>query len=211
MSLKPKHSFTRILFTLGIFGIFLWLGCSRQDMYDQARYEAFESSEFFPDSTSALHPPAGTVSRGNLYTPSPLHTGLKDGNPVKNIPMAIDSLDMEKGEEKYRIHCSPCHGRAGHGDGMVIKRGFPTPPSYHSQRLRMITDGYLFSVISQGRGKMFGFSEFLKPEDRWRVIAYIRALQVSQYANVEKLSKPVKHEVLKNMKASNQKKTGTSK
>lgn len=109
-------------------------------------------------------------------------TGLQDGKPVERIPMHVDLATIERGRDRFGIYCAVCHGEDGYGGGIVPRRGFPPPPSYHQDRLRNAPDGYLYSVITRGYGVMLPYSDRLDPADRWAVVAYIRALQRSQHA-----------------------------
>lgn len=117
--------------------------------------------------------PRGTVARD--YTPEP---------PAPPVTMAL----LERGRQRYGIYCSVCHGQAGYGDGQIVQRGFPAPPSYHSERLRQVSNEHIYDVITQGYGVMFSYAQRVAPQDRWAIIAYVRALQASQYVRVSQLS-----------------------
>jgi mono/diheme cytochrome c family protein len=166
-------------------------GC--QDMYDQPRYEPFEASTFFEDGASSRPLVAGTVPRTDprnlpdVKDRALLLTGLKDGLPSRSAPMPVDRALLERGQGRYRIYCTPCHGEIGDGKGIIVQRGFTAPPSYHDDRLRNAPLGHFFQVITQGHGAMYSFAARIAPQDRWAVASYIRALQLSQNAKVSEL------------------------
>ena len=163
------------------------LGC-RQDMHDQPRLEPLEASPFFGDGMASRLPPAGTVARGQLREDAVLFTGMGPGGaPTAELPMRADRVVLRRGQERYDVFCSPCHGRAGDGAGMVARRGFKAPPSFHDQRLRDAPVGYYFDVMTRGFGVMPSYAAVVTPEDRWAIAAYIRALQLSQRAILAEL------------------------
>ena len=155
------------------------VGCT-PDMADQPRYEPLEGSRFFPDERSSRHLPEGTIARGRLVASPSFTTGKQDGQLLASIPLTIDTELLDRGRRRFDIFCSPCHGSAGYGDGVIVQRGFPPPPSFHIDRLRQAPPGHFFSVITEGFGKMFSHSSRIEVSDRWAIIAYIRALQLSQ-------------------------------
>lgn len=158
-------------------------GC-RQDMHDAPRYEAFEASTFFPDGRASRSAPVGTVARGWLRADDAVYTGKVDGEFVEAFPFAIGHDDLERGRDRYNVYCTPCHGRLGDGNGMVVQRGLRQAASYHQERLRQERVGYYFDVITNGFGAMQGYAEQVPVRDRWLIIAYIRALQLAQNATV---------------------------
>jgi mono/diheme cytochrome c family protein len=158
-------------------------GC-RQDMQVQPRYNPYDASNFFGDSRSARPPVPGTVARGQLHLDELLYTGKVDGKDAEVFPFAITRADLNRGRERYNIYCSPCHDVTGSGRGMIVLRGFPQPPSFHIDRLRQAPAGHFFDVMTNGLGVMYSYSARVSPEDRWRIAAYIRALQLSQQATV---------------------------
>ncbi len=165
-------------------------GC-RQNMHNQAKYIPLRESEFFADGTSARPLPAHTVARGFLRADPALYTGLdRAGKPVPDFPAAlpVNRALLLRGEQRYNIFCSPCHDRAGTGLGMVVKRGYKQPPSYHIDRLRTAPVGYLYNVITEGFGVMPSYAAQIPPEDRWAIVAYVRALQLSQNARLADLT-----------------------
>ena len=159
------------------------VGC-RQDMHDQPKYIPLRESTFFSDARSARPIVAGTVARGHLEDDELLYTGKLNGADAATFPFAIDSLVMARGQERFNIYCSPCHGRTGVGDGMVVRRGYRAPPSFHQDRLRAAPAGHFFDVITNGFGAMPDYAAQIRAEDRWAVVAYVRALQLSEHATV---------------------------
>ncbi len=159
------------------------LGC-RQDMHDAPRYESYEASALFPDERASRNPPSGTVARGWLREDEALYTGKLNGQTVEAVPFAITHADLKRGQERFNIYCSPCHGRLGDGQGMVVQRGLRQAASYHQDRLRQERIGYFFDVITNGFGAMQGYAEQVPVRDRWLIASYVRALQFSQYASV---------------------------
>lgn len=159
-------------------------GC-RQDMHDAPRYEAYEASDFFNDGRASRVPPTGTVARGYLREETALYTGKVDGELVERIPFAITHDDLRRGQERYTIYCTPCHGQLGDGNGMVVQRGLRQAATYHQDRLRQERIGYFFDVITNGFGAMQGYAEQVPARDRWLIAAYVRALQYSQNAKLE--------------------------
>jgi mono/diheme cytochrome c family protein len=159
-------------------------GC-RQDMHDQPRYKPLAQSDFYPDQRSARAPVEGTVARGQLREDVYFYTGKIGNNPGDFMPFPVSEEVLIRGRERFNIYCAPCHSRLGDGNGVVPSRGFPRkPPSYHIERLRKAPLGYFFDVITNGFGIMPDYASQIPPGDRWRIIAYIRALQLSQGASM---------------------------
>jgi mono/diheme cytochrome c family protein len=158
-------------------------GC-RQDMHDAPRYEPYEKSDFFADKRSARPLVAGTVARGHLREDTPEATGKVGGAFVATLPVPVTLELVRRGQQRYDIFCSPCHGLTGRGDGMVVRRGFRPPASFHDPRLRAQSDGYIFDVMTSGFGVMPDYAAQLPIADRWAVVAYVRVLQLSQNATV---------------------------
>jgi mono/diheme cytochrome c family protein len=156
-------------------------GC-RQDMHDAPRYDPLEASPIFLQGASARPLVAGTVPRGQLVEDELLTTGKVAGAVVDQFPFAIAPADLNRGEERFNIYCSPCHSRLGDGQGMVVQRGYRTPPSFHEDRLRQAPAGHFFDVMTNGFGAMPDYRAQVPVADRWRIVAYIRALQLSHYA-----------------------------
>lgn len=164
--------------------LLLAAGC-RQDMHVQPKYKPLDPSNFWGDGRSARPPVPGTVARGELRINEAMYTGKVNGVPVDAFPFVITHKDLERGRERYNIYCSPCHDYTGGGNGFVVQRGFPPPPSYHIERLRTAPVGHFFDVMTRGYGTMFSYAGRISPEDRWRIAAYIRALQLSQHGTLE--------------------------
>jgi mono/diheme cytochrome c family protein len=153
-------------------------------MHDQPKYVPLRQSAFFGDERSARPLVAGTVARGHLREDALLYTGKLNGADATMFPFAVDATVMARGRERFDIYCSPCHGRTGEGNGMVVLRGFRHPPTFHQDRLRDAPVGHLFDVITNGFGAMPDYASQIRAEDRWAIIAYVRALQLSEHANV---------------------------
>jgi len=156
----------------------------RQDMHDAPRYEALEASSFFDNGASSRTLVANTVPRGYLREDELLNTGKMSGQLANTFPMAVTADVMARGQERYNVFCSPCHGRTGVGNGMIVQRGFRQPPSYGEQRLREAPAGYFFDVMTNGFGAMQDYAAQVPVADRWAIAAYIRALQLSMNATV---------------------------
>jgi mono/diheme cytochrome c family protein len=167
-------------------------GC-RSEMYDQARYEPLERSEFFDDGASSRPLVTGTVPRTDprgmprVRDVSVFLTGKENGRLAETPPFPVDRRVLEVGQERYRIFCTPCHGELGDGQGIIVKRGFTAPPSFASAELRAEPLGHFFDVITHGHGVMYSYASRVPPQDRWSIAAYIRALQLSQHAVASKL------------------------
>ena len=156
----------------------------RQDMHDQPKYIPLRESAFFADHRSARPLVAGTVARGQLHEDPLLYAGKVNGADATIFPFPIDEQVMARGQERFNIYCSPCHGRTGRGDGMVVRRGYRQPPTYHQDRLRDAPVGHFFDVMTNGFGAMPDYAAQVPPADRWAIAAYIRALQLSEHATV---------------------------
>ncbi len=157
----------------------------RQDMHDQPKYTPLRASTFFADGRSARPQVAGTVARNELHEDTLLYTGKIDGADASVFPFVVDEKVMARGRERYDIYCSPCHGRTGNGDGMVVRRGYRPPPTLFSDRLRLAPVGHFFDVMTSGFGAMPDYAAQVNAEDRWAIVAYIRALQLSAHATIE--------------------------
>ncbi len=186
----------------------LTVGCGlRFDMQDQPRYKVYKKSEWFKDGLSTRDQVAGTVARGHLQDNKGFYTGKIDNpdlnvvvtstvtaagntlvtsfpNDIDEFPIPVTKELVDRGQDRYNIHCIVCHGPLGNGDGMVVRRGFPKPPTYHDDRLRNAPVGHFFDVMTNGWGRMSSYSYQIQPADRWAIVAYIRALQVSQNPEV---------------------------
>jgi mono/diheme cytochrome c family protein len=163
----------------------LFLGACRQDMHDQPKYIPLRPSDFFADGRSERPLIEGTVARGHLDDDAAYFEGKgADGKPAADFPFPITKEVIERGQSRFNIYCAPCHDRLGNGDGMIVRRGFRKPPSYHIDRLRTVPNGYIYDVISNGFGAMPDYAAQVAPRDRWAIVAYIRALQLSQNASL---------------------------
>jgi mono/diheme cytochrome c family protein len=159
-------------------------GC-RLDMHVQPKYKPLAGTSFFGDRRSARPVVEGTVARGQLHLDEQLYTGKVNGQLATTFPFPITRADLDRGRERYNIYCTPCHDASGTGRGMIVMRGFPQPPpSYHIDRLREAPVGHFFDVITNGLGNMYSYASRISPEDRWRIVAYVRALQLSQSATI---------------------------
>jgi mono/diheme cytochrome c family protein len=157
-------------------------------MYNQPKAKPYSENEFFRDGTSSRPIPPDTVQRGEEHEDEALSTGLTNGILVAQLPLQLTAELLQRGRERYDIHCAVCHGATGEGNGEVVQRGFPAPPSYHLDRLRTAPIGHFYDVITNGYGVMYSYAARLQPNDRWAIAAYIRALQLSQNAKVSELS-----------------------
>jgi mono/diheme cytochrome c family protein len=170
-----------------LLSILLLAACSGQ-MSHQPRHDPLEASYFWEDGRASRDLIPGTVARGLLREDTHFYEAMDNGTLADTFPFPVTMEVMERGQIRYNIYCAPCHGHTGHGDGMIVQRGFTPPNSFHDERLRMAPEGYYFSVITNGFGAMYSYAYRIPPEDRWAIIAYIRALQFSQYAPVGALS-----------------------
>ena len=145
-------------------------GC-REKMAEHGKLEPLTGSAFFSDGRTSREPPEGTVARET---------------PSEARPPVTPAL-LARGRERFDIYCAVCHGRAGDADGIVVRRGFPSPPSYHTEKLRKASDLDLYGVISNGDGLMFPYGDRVRPADRWAIVAYIRALQLARVARLSEV------------------------
>ncbi|MCA1562568.1 MAG: cytochrome c [Acidobacteria bacterium] len=156
-------------------------GC-RQDMHNQPKYRPLRASALFSNGSSARVPVEGTIARGTRQTDEAFFTGKVATQLVTELPFAVDEQVLNRGEQRYNIYCAPCHDRTGSGNGMVVQRGYRQPPSMHIDRLRGVQAGHFFDVMTNGFGAMPDYKAQIAPRDRWAIVAYIRALQLSQRA-----------------------------
>ena len=212
----------------------LFLGC-RYDMQDQPRYKAYKESDFFKDKRASRDLPEGTVPRGFLREDKALYTGKTDseqtpapkpaGTPavdaagnsvvtdfsglVSEFPVPVTKDLIDRGEQRYKVFCIVCHGPVGNGDGMIVRRGFSKPPTYHDDRLRNAPVGHFYDVITNGQGKMNGYAAQIPPADRWAIVSYIRTLQISQNPNGNMAMTPSSVKANTNSAVPNTANTGT--
>ncbi len=171
----------RWLFLLGL----CTLTACRPDMFNQPKSKPLGASDFFPDRAASRPLPPHTVARGHLDEDTVFFTGMIGTNLVETLPMPVTLALLERGQARFDIYCAVCHGQTGQGNGMVVQRGFPPPPSYHIDRLRTAPIGHFYDVITHGYGIMFSYASRVEPADRWAIAAYIRALQLSRHATLE--------------------------
>jgi mono/diheme cytochrome c family protein len=171
----------RKLSPLGLFALLALAGC-RQDMQDQPRFKPLAESDFYADLRSARPPVDGTVARGQLHEDAYLYTGKLGNNPGDYMPFPVTDAVLARGRERFNIYCAPCHSRVGDGNGVIVQRGLRRPPSFHVERLRKAPLGYFFDVMTNGFGAMPDYASQIPARDRWAIIAYVRALQLSQGA-----------------------------
>jgi mono/diheme cytochrome c family protein len=154
-------------------------------MHDQPRYKPFAATDFFGDRRSERPAIEGTVARGHLRIDTARYTGKAGDTEVDTFPFPITRDDLTRGQQRFNIYCSPCHSRMGDGNGMVVLRGFRQAASYHTQKLIKAPVGHFFDVMTNGFGAMPSYGSRIEPDDRWRIAAYIRVLQLSQDAKIE--------------------------
>jgi len=192
--LKSKY-IPEILITGFVIALLILSGCRGQisqeppihlnpNMDAQAKFKAYGENDFYADGRSMRPLPEGTVPRGHLNEDKGYYDGVVNGKYVAN-PLPMSSELMQRGRERYDIYCSMCHGKTGLGGGMVIQRGFILPPSYADERILNLKDGELYSVIKDGVRNMPGYALQIPTEDRWAIVAYIRALQRAQTASID--------------------------
>jgi mono/diheme cytochrome c family protein len=162
-------------------------GCYSQQMATQPRYDPLEPSALFADGQSARQPVPDTVARGQLAGDTLLTTGTENGQEADRFPFPIAREVLVRGRDRFQVFCSPCHGLSGYGDGMVVQRGFIPPPSFHTDTLRQAPVGHIFQVATNGLGAMPSYASQVPVRDRWAIAAYIKALQLSQHASIDKL------------------------
>jgi len=165
--------------------LLLTLAACRQDMHDQPKYRGLRGSDFFENGQSARPLIANTVARGHLNEDTLRVTGKDGQNDTTVFPFPVTDQVMARGQERFNIYCSPCHGRTGAGDGMIVRRGFRRPPMLTEERLRNAPVGHFYDVITNGFGAMPDYQSQVPTDDRWAIVAYVRALQLSAYAPLE--------------------------
>lgn len=180
-AVSPVFSWT--LLCLAAFCLLFVEGC-RLDMHVEPRYNPLSPSTEFSDGRSERPRVLGTVARGQLRTDELLYTGRINGQLANVFPFPIAKSDLERGQQRFDIYCTPCHDYTGSGHGMIVRRGFPTPPSYYSTKLMNAPVGHFFDVMTHGYGTMFSYADRVSVKDRWRIAAYIRALQLSHNATI---------------------------
>ncbi len=190
-SIKPL---VRVTFYFLLFALTFATAC-RYDMQDQPRYKAYKESDFFKNQMGSRPTVDGTVARGRLHEDKALFSGKKDGevpaateaNPYPDVvdeyPVPVTKELVDRGEDRYKIFCIECHGPLGTGNGMIARRGYNGVASYHTDKLRNAPVGHFYDVVTNGWGKMSGYAAQIPVADRWAIVAYVRALQISQNPN----------------------------
>lgn len=156
----------------------------RADMADDARIKPYEPAAFYKDAPSARPPVEGTVARDPFSEDEAYTTGKLGGTPLAVSPVPVDEALIRRGRERFNIYCAVCHGRDGYGEGVVVKRGYSKAASFHDARLLAAPDGHFFDVMTNGFGKMPSYAFLVNVKDRWAIVAYVRALQLSQHATL---------------------------
>lgn len=195
---RARPAARRLCEIAGVVALVAGLAGCRQDMHDAPRYDPLEASTVLPGGASAQPFVEGTIAREDNIDDELLTTGKVNGQVADQFPFAITAADLDRGQQRFNIYCSPCHGRTGEGNGMVVQRGYRQPPSYHIDRLRQAPIGHFFDVMTNGFGVMPDYKAQVPADDRWRIAAYIRALQLSHQgavadvpaADLEKLEHP---------------------
>ncbi len=172
------------------FAVISMVGCNT-DMWVQKKTAPLSDSEMFADGSSARPLVPGTIPRGHLREDGVFYTGIENGKWTDKIPVPVTNDLLKRGRDRFDIYCSPCHGRIGDGKGMIAQRGFQLKRpvgNYHTERLRKMPVGHFYDVITNGYGAMYSYASRIEPQDRWAVVAYVRALQLSQHSSVNDLS-----------------------
>jgi len=177
-------TFSAFTYAFEILVLLLFTSGCRPDMFNQPRNNPLSASDFFEDGAGSRPLVPGTIPRGHLDEDRAFYTGMIGTNLVAEFPMPVTREVLERGHERFDIYCSVCHGLTGEGDGMIVQRGFPRPPSYHIDRLRQAPVGHFFDVMTRGYGVMYSYASRVEPSDRWAIAAYIRALQLSHNARM---------------------------
>jgi hypothetical protein len=171
----------RVTFATAAFSLLFALGC-RQDMHDEPKFFPQRGTTFYPDGRSVRPQVENTVARNQLHADTYFYSGLVDGKEGNTMPFPVTMKVLERGQERYNIYCTPCHSRVGNGEGMIVQRGYAHAGDFHTDRLETAPLGHFFHVISDGYGAMPEYSAQIAPVDRWAIVAYIKALQLSQKA-----------------------------
>jgi mono/diheme cytochrome c family protein len=190
LAMRTPRVFSRFALVLCAGACFLFAAGCRQDMADQPEERPLAPSDFFGDGRSARPLLENTVARGSIANDE-----LSIPKESNAFPLPVNEQLLERGEDRYKVFCSPCHGLQGDGNGMVAMRGMKHPPSYHQDRLRQVPNGYIYDVITNGFGAMYGYSAQVPPRDRWAIIAYVRALQLSRNAKASELPPDIREKV----------------
>ncbi len=187
-----SHTLTFVLSAVAL-GV---IGCGGINLDNQPKYKPLAASRFFANGQSSRPLVEGTVPRGSFTTDSLLISGKVNGKFADLFPFPVTEQVLERGQDRFNTFCSPCHGRLANGEGMVVQRGFPKPPSFQTDSLRATPAGFFFDVITNGFGRMYGYAPSVPVHDRWTIVAYIRALQLSENVAVKDLPEAEQHQLL---------------
>ncbi|MDE3056589.1 MAG: cytochrome c [Bacteroidota bacterium] len=194
---KLKQAFPQSVFAFVLSAMMLGaVGCGGVNLDNQPKYKPLAASRFFPDGMSSRPLVEGTVPRGSFTTDSLLIAGRVNGQFATMFPFPVTEQVLVRGEDRFNTFCSPCHGRLANGGGMVVQRGFPKPPSFQTDSLRAMPAGFFFDVITNGFGRMYSYAPSVPVRDRWAIVAYIRALQLSQNVPVQDLPEAEQRQLL---------------
>ena len=172
---------SRVSSVAAMAAVLVLAGC-RQDMHDQPKFFPQRGTEFYADGRSVRPQVENTVARGQLHEDNYYYTGMQNGKEGNAMPFPVTMEVLQRGQERFNIYCTPCHSRVGNGAGMIVQRGYRPAGNFHTPRLMAAPIGHFFNVMTNGYGAMPDYAAQLKPEDRWAVVAYIKALQLSQNA-----------------------------
>jgi len=173
-------------------------GC-RQDMHDQPKFIPQRGTNFFADGRSVRPQVENTVARGQLHRDAYFYTGMMNGKEGDAMPFPVTDQVLARGQERFNVYCTPCHSRVGNGEGLIVMRGYRPAGNFHTQRLTAAPLGHFFYVMTNGYGAMPQYSAQVSPEDRWAIVAYIRALQLSQHAQESDAPAGAQFEPLQNI------------
>ena len=182
MMSSPSRRLSVLLTTVTL--VLLLTGCG-MNMFDQPKAEVYEESPYFDNGSSSRELIEGTVSRSEGAVSVSYLTGSDENGLLTEVPLDLTIELLYRGQERFNIYCAPCHNYNGDGNGVIVQKGFPQPTSFHVDRLRTAPVGYFYSAMTNGFGRMFSYASRVPPEDRWAITAYIRALQLSQFAGPE--------------------------
>src|ERR1700743_1603431 len=175
-----------VLLTAAAASMLVLAGC-RQDMQDEPKFFPQRGTTFYTDGRSVRPQVANTVARNQGDEGSYFYTGLVNGKEGDGLPIDLTPETMARGQERFNVYCTPCHSRVGNGEGMIVQRGYRPAGDFHTDRLRNAPLGHFFAVMTNGYGAMPDYAAQVTPQDRWAIVAYIRALQLSQNATAADL------------------------
>ncbi len=187
LTLRFKGAFQSGKARLFLLVILLLVGACDSNMTDQPKCQPLGETDASGNTGCAMPLPDGVISRDATVNNPALTSGTSNGQADASFPMPITMDILERGQNRYTIYCRPCHGAAGYGDGIIVQYYFPAPPSFHTDALRNLPPGYFFDVITNGHGRMYSYASQINVPDRWAIVAYLKALQMSQYAPLDTL------------------------